>query len=185
MSSNIWKEIKEELTAKEVVEHFLGPPQKISGSSYFWSSPFRKGDTDPSFSANDTYIKDFGGDFSGDIFEFVMEFKNVSKKESLEILKSDFNLEVKIETKTSNKRTKSKKVQLENDIPKIDLVEGKETPLVFNMFDTVNFKTKPTGRANRWYQKKNKRFKNVTIFIGRTKKKDECRFYFNSSRYKK
>ena len=150
MSSNVWKEIKEELTAKEVVEHFLGPPQKISGSSYFWSSPFRNGDTDPSLSANDTYIKDFGGDFSGDIFEFVMEFKNVSKKDALEILKNEFNLEVEIENRTSNKRTRSKRIKLEDDIPKVSLTEGKETSLIFNMFDTISFKTKPTGRTNRW-----------------------------------
>lgn len=150
MSSNIWQEIKEELTAKEVVEHFLGPPQKISGSSYFWSSPFRNGDTDPSLSANDTYIKDFGGDFAGDIFEFITQYKNVSKKEALEILKAEFDLDIDIKSKKTNKKRTSKKIKVEPNIPKVNLIEGKKVPLIYNMFDNVSFKIKPTGRANRW-----------------------------------
>ena len=37
------------------------------------------------------YIKDFGGDFSGDIFEFLMKFKNMNFKESLKYVADILN----------------------------------------------------------------------------------------------
>lgn len=63
MDNNIWQEVKEQVKAKDVVEHYLGPPQKTSGNSCLWHSPFREGDNDPSLSAKDNYIKDFRWNF--------------------------------------------------------------------------------------------------------------------------
>lgn len=149
MSDNIWQEIKNQLKAKDVVEHYLGPPQKTSGNNFMWCSPFREGDNDPSLSVKDNYIKDFGGDFSGDIFEFLIRLKNVSKKEALEMLVKDFDLDIDISKRSSNKRKKAKKVKAEPVIPKVKLVPGQETQEILNMFDTIAFKNKPNGRTNR------------------------------------
>lgn len=110
---------------------------------------FANGDNDPSLSAKDAYIKDFGGDFAGDIFEFLMRLKNISKKEALEMLGKDFDLDIDISKKSSNKRKKAKKVKAEPVIPKVKLVPGQETQEILNMFDTIAFKNKPNGRTNR------------------------------------
>lgn len=58
-SNNIWQEIKSTLKAVDVVKYYLGEPDKESGASSFWSSPFRDGDSDPSLSAKDDMINDF------------------------------------------------------------------------------------------------------------------------------
>lgn len=39
------------------------------------------------------YIKDFGGDFSGDIFDFLERIKGYSKDEALRIVKYALNLD--------------------------------------------------------------------------------------------
>lgn len=149
MSSNIWQQIKEKIPARDVLEFYLGNAQKNSSSNSMWTSPFREGDNDPSLSAKNEHIKDFGGDFSGDIFEFLMRLKKISKKEALEMLVKDFELDIDISKRSSNKRKKAKKVKVEPVIPKVKLVPGQETQEILNMFDTVAFKNKPNGRTNR------------------------------------
>lgn len=62
-SKNIWQEIKSTLKAVDVVKYYLGEPDKESGASAFWSSPFRAGDSDPSLSVKDNVINDFGRKF--------------------------------------------------------------------------------------------------------------------------
>lgn len=37
-----FKTIKEQIDARDVVTKYLGEPQKISGETYKWSSPFRE-----------------------------------------------------------------------------------------------------------------------------------------------
>ena len=81
---NKYQFVKEQLSAKEVVKDFLGEPQKISGDNFFWSSPFREGDSDPSLCVNEKQISDFGDEtFKGqDIFSFVARYKNISNEEA-------------------------------------------------------------------------------------------------------
>ncbi len=42
ISNNAFKAIKSVLKAVDVVEYYLGAPDKESGSSVFWESPFRE-----------------------------------------------------------------------------------------------------------------------------------------------
>ena len=115
MSSNIWQQIKEKIPARDVLEFYLGNAQKNSSSNSMWTSPFREGDNDPSLSAKNEHIKDFGGDFSGDIFEFLMRLKKISKKEALEMLVKDFELDIDISKRSSNKRYNNKDNDEDND----------------------------------------------------------------------
>lgn len=41
-SNNIWQQVKEQISAKDVLEFYLGQAQKISGSNNMWTSPFRE-----------------------------------------------------------------------------------------------------------------------------------------------
>ena len=107
------------------------------------------GDNDPSLSVKDDYITDFGGDFKGDIFQFVMELKGISQKEALELIKKDFSLNIDTSSFKERKQAKSKKSKKTNVIKKAKLIEGNSTDKIYNMFDSVNFSKKPTGRSNR------------------------------------
>lgn len=83
MDNNIWQEIKEKLKAKEVVAHYLGPPDKESGNNSFWCSPFREGDNDPSLSVKDNYIKDFRRRFWRRYFSVFSGIKKYFKKRGI------------------------------------------------------------------------------------------------------
>ena len=115
---------------------------------HFGRALLENGDTEPSLSARENYITDFGGDFKGDIFKFVMELKGISQKEALELIKKDFSLNIDTSKFKEPKQTKNKKSKKTNIIKKAKLIEGKPTDEIWNMFDSVNFSKKPTGRAN-------------------------------------
>ena len=83
---NIYKSVKSYLDAREVVKNELGEPIIKSGKTWKWHSPFRPGDNDPSLCADKEQIKDFGGDFYGDIFNFISELHNISNSESLDYI---------------------------------------------------------------------------------------------------
>lgn len=140
---NKFEFIKKQIPAKEVVKSLLGEPQKISGDSYIWSSPFRDGDTDPSFSANDVSVTDFGGEFKGDIFKFISEYCGVSPKDALDYIVKEFNVDTSmfINNNQITEITKNTNKQY-----KYILVKSEETPEeIFAMFDIVQYSQKPKG----------------------------------------
>lgn len=142
---NYYEQIKEKITAQEVLKKYLGEPQRVTGNSALYSSPFREGDTEPSFSATDRWIKDFGGDFSGDIISFVSKLKGISIYESLNLLIKDFGLDIRGVSQNENMKVKEKRVKKE--IKEIVIVKGIETKAILNMFDTVSFPSKPTSSS--------------------------------------
>ena len=137
---------------------------------FFGRALLENGDNDPSLSVKDDYITDFGGDFKGDIFQFVMELKGISQKEALELLKKDFSLNIDTSSFKEKKQTKSKKSKKANIIKKVKLVEGNPTDKICMMFDSVTFSKKPTGRTNWRNKTKNRKFKLYPLLTTRNKR---------------
>lgn len=143
--------VKEQLSAKEVVKDILGEPQRISGESYMWTSPFRDGDTDPSLSANDIQITDFGGDFKGDIFNFVARYNNITNSEALDYIIEEYNIEIPGEIENTSMTTTNKDnthiINTEVITTSYELEPSEETTEeIIAMFDTTSFTRKPEGK---------------------------------------
>lgn len=86
------KEIKKLLTPTMVVEHYLGQPQKRSGSNLIYKSPFRNERT-PSFWVNDIKgIHDFGTGIHYDIISFTQELFKIDFRTALNKLYYDFGI---------------------------------------------------------------------------------------------
>lgn len=142
---NKYQFVKEQLSAQEVVKDLLGEPQRISGNNYYWSSPFREEDSDPSLCVNDTLISDFGDEeFKGqDIFNFVSKLKGISSEEALQYIIETYNIEIPSIYSTFTNNTKSTN---QNVTYKYILEPADNKPeSICCMFDTVKFNRKPTG----------------------------------------
>lgn len=136
-----FKTIKERIDAREFVKKHLGEPQKISGETWKWTSPFRNGDSDPSLCVTATVISDFGDEnFKGkDIFSFLARLKNITEYEALKTVAKDLDIDIDTQnTKITPTKTKTKKV--------FALTPSPNTPdEIYAMVDNVAYTKKPTG----------------------------------------
>lgn len=105
------------------------------------------GDNDPSFCVEKIKIKDFGGDFEGDIFRFLIQIgKATDDYDALECLVKEYNIDVPSEFKnidtqhTENTKSKS----MGKKYYRLKATEQK-TDDIYCMFDTTAFIQKPTG----------------------------------------
>ncbi len=90
---NKFKEIKSYLTNKEVVQRYLGNPEKITSTGIWYKSPFRKERT-ASFCVSEKGIHDFGDSKHYDVISFVESYFNVMPLQALDILCNDFGLSI-------------------------------------------------------------------------------------------
>ena len=141
---NIYNEIRNKLTNKQVAIHYLGQPQQYSGSSIGYCSPFRQ-EKNPSFWINDDKgFTDFAAkEYSGNMITFVMKYYNLpTYYDAAKKLIEDFNLDIELKENIScysKNRTKEKIT---------DLVFDKTTPPneIICMFDNKEHTTKPDGK---------------------------------------
>lgn len=138
---DMFKIVKEKIDAREFVKKHLGEPQKISGETWKWTSPFRNGDSDPSLCVTATVISDFGDEnFKGkDIFSFLARLKNITEYEALKTVAKDLDIDIDTQnTKITPIKTKTKKV--------FALTPSPNTPdEIYAMVDNVAYTEKPTG----------------------------------------
>lgn len=88
---NKFAEIKNLLKGEEVVERYLGKPDKRTYTGIWYKSPFRKEKT-PSFCVSQKGIHDFGDSQHYDIISFVAKYFNTDNFNVLKILCNDFGL---------------------------------------------------------------------------------------------
>lgn len=134
-----FKTIKEQIDAREFVKKHLGEPQKISGETWKWTSPFRDGDSDPSLCVTATVISDFGDEnFKGkDIFSFLARLKNITDYEALKIVAKDLDIDIDAQnTKITPPKTKI----VFAFAPSTNTPDG-----IYAMVDDVAYTEKPTG----------------------------------------
>ena len=108
---NKYKEIKSILTNKEVVQRYLGLPEKNNSTGNWYKSPFRDEKT-ASFCVSEKGIHDFGDSMHYDIISFVQKYFNTTTYQALKILCDDFNINLtnnEYETKKTIKMLKQKR----------------------------------------------------------------------------
>lgn len=93
---NKFKEVKNLLSAEDVIQKYLGEPMKTTRTTMWYKSPFRNEKT-PSFCISDRGIHDFGESRHYDIISFTQRYFNVDSLRALEILCTDFNISLKEE----------------------------------------------------------------------------------------
>lgn len=137
---NIYEQIKNNVTNKEVAIHYLGQPVKISTNYLLYSSPFRK-DKNPSFAVNDKGFIDFGDkEYCGDMIQFVKQLKGCQyPHEATKIIIKDMGLNIEIPENIKNvKEKKSKK-----KISELCFEKGNKTNNIICMFDSQKYSSKP------------------------------------------
>lgn len=109
---NKFAEIKNLLKGEEVVEHYLGKPDKRTYAGIWYKSPFRQEKT-PSFCVSKKGIHDFGSSEHYDIISFVARYFNTDNLNALKILCNDFGLSLldQHESKETIKQLKIKREQ--------------------------------------------------------------------------
>lgn len=91
----IFEEIKEILKPSDVVTRYLGYPVRRKNNMLWYYSPFRIKERTASFGVSDIKgIHDFGTSEHFDIISFVARYFNTSNIQAVNILKSDFNLQL-------------------------------------------------------------------------------------------
>lgn len=107
---NKFQEVKSILKNEEVVQKYLGLPEKRTSSGSWYKSPFRKEKT-ASFLVSNKGIHDFGDSTNYDIISFVEKYFTTTPKEALQILCNDFNLKLgnEYETREMLERLKKKR----------------------------------------------------------------------------
>lgn len=137
---NIYEQIKNKVTNKEVAIHYLGQPVKTSTNYLLYSSPFRK-DKNPSFAVNDKGFIDFGDkEYCGDMIQFVKQLKGCQyPHEAAKIIIKDMGLNIEIPENIKNvKEKKSKK-----KISELCFEKGNKTNNIICMFDSQKYSSKP------------------------------------------
>ena len=118
---NKFAEIKTLLKGDEVVEHYLGKPDKRTYAGIWYKSPFRKEKT-PSFCISQKGIHDFGDSQHYDIISFVAKYFNTDNLSALKILCNDFGLSLL--DKQENKETiRQLKIKREEDQKRKELIK--------------------------------------------------------------
>ena len=110
---NSFKEVKEILSNKEVIERYLGQPNKITRKGLWYKSPFRNEKT-ASFYVSEKGIHDFGSSEHYDIISFVEKYFNTDILQALKILCNDFGLSLMSEKK-DKKTIKQIKIKREQE----------------------------------------------------------------------
>lgn len=94
-----FKEIKKILNNQEVVEKYLGLPEKHNSAGNWYKSPFRSEKT-ASFCVSSKGIHDFGSSEHYDIISFVQRYFNTTMHQAFEILCRDFCISIKNDYET-------------------------------------------------------------------------------------
>ena len=90
---NKFKEIKKYLNNQQVVQRYLGLPEKQNSTGNWYKSPFRMEKT-ASFCVSNKGIHDFGDGTHYDIISFVERYFNVTVNQAVDILCNDFGLSI-------------------------------------------------------------------------------------------
>ena len=88
---NKFKELKQYLNNQQVVQKYLGLPEKKTSTGIWYKSPFRQERT-ASFCVSNRGIHDFGDSTHYDIISFVEKYFNVTPNQAVDILCNDFGL---------------------------------------------------------------------------------------------
>lgn len=96
---NKYAEIKTILKNQEVVQRYLGLPEKHNSNGNWYKSPFRNEKT-ASFCVSDKGIHDFGSSEHYDIISFVQRYFNTTMYQALEILCRDFGISMQNDYET-------------------------------------------------------------------------------------
>ena len=88
---NKFKELKQYLNNQQVVQRYLGLPEKKTSTGIWYKSPFRQERT-ASFCVSNRGIHDFGDSAHYDIISFVEKYFNVTPNQAVDILCNDFGL---------------------------------------------------------------------------------------------
>ena len=137
---NIYEQVKNSVTNKEVAIHYLGQPVRKSANYLLYSSPFRK-DKNPSFAVNDKGFIDFGDkEHCGDMIQFVKQLKGCQyPHEAAKIIVEDLGLNITIpENIKSVKEKKSKK-----KFSELCFEKGNKSNNIICMFDSQKYNSKP------------------------------------------
>ena len=137
---NIYEQIKNSVTNKEVAIHYLGQPVRKSANYLLYSSPFRK-DKNPSFAVNDKGFIDFGDkEHCGDMIQFVKQLKGCQyPHEAAKIIVEDLGLNITIPENIKNvKEKKSKK-----KFSELCFEKGNKSNNIICMFDSQKYNSKP------------------------------------------
>ena len=86
-------EVKAMLDNRQVIERYLGNPNKHTSKGDWYISPFRNEKT-ASFYVSDKGIHDFGSSQHYDIISFIENYYNVTPLEALKDICSDFNINI-------------------------------------------------------------------------------------------
>lgn len=137
---NIYEQIKNNVTNKEVAIHYLGQPVKSSTNYLLYSSPFRK-DKNPSFAVNDKGFIDFGDkEYCGDMIQFVKQLKGCQyPHEAAKIIIKDMGLNIEIPENIKNVKEKRRKKK----ISELCFEKGNKTNNIICMFDSQKYSSKP------------------------------------------
>ena len=137
---NIYEQIKNNVTNKEVAIHYLGQPVKTSTNYLLYSSPFRK-DKNPSFAVNDKGFIDFGDkEYCGDMIQFVKQLKGCQyPHEAAKIIIKDMGLNIEIPENIKNVKEKRRKKK----ISELCFEKGNKTNNIICMFDSQKYSSKP------------------------------------------
>lgn len=119
---NKFAEIKNILKGEEVVQHYLGKPDKQTSTGIWYKSPFRQEKT-ASFCVSKKGIHDFGSGEHYDIISFIAKYFNTDNYRALKILCNDFGLGLlnNKEDKETIKKLKFKRQQEQKRKHKIEL----------------------------------------------------------------
>ena len=126
-----FKEVKQLLSCREVVQRYMGLPEKNNSTGSWYKSPFRNEKT-ASFCVSDKGIHDFGSSKHYDVISFVEDYFNLpSPKEALEMLCHDFNLSIYNEYKTNTiveyyKKRRQEEQEIKNKISSWYITEMKK-----------------------------------------------------------
>ena len=137
---NIYEQIKNNVTNKEVAIHYLRQPVKTSTNYLLYSSPFRK-DKNPSFAVNDKGFIDFGDkQYCGDMIQFVKQLKGCQyPHEAAKIIIKDMGLNIEIPENIKNVKEKRRKKK----ISELCFEKGNKTNNIICMFDSQKYSSKP------------------------------------------
>ena len=118
---NKYAEIKTILKNQEVVQRYLGLPEKYNSNGNWYKSPFRNEKT-ASFCVSDKGIHDFGSSEHYDIISFVAKYFNTDNYNALKILCNDFGLSLlnQHESKKTIQQLKIKRQQEQKRKEKIE-----------------------------------------------------------------
>ena len=98
---NKYKEIKKILNNQEVVQRYLGLPEKHNSTGIWYKRPFRNEKTS-SFCVSSKGIHDFGSSEHYDIISFVQRYFNTTSSKAYQIICYDFNIHLENEYVNSN-----------------------------------------------------------------------------------